>query len=133
MDPKTATLAGLPMFAGLDQRSLEAVAVLADEVSLPAGTVLVREGDPADAFYVIVKGTVHIERAGSLVRSMSDGGFLGEIGLLEDRDRSATAICATACEFIELGAFEFGRVMATFPDVRSRVEAAVTRRPHTGE
>ena len=130
MDRKTELLATLPLFSTLDARSLEAVAVLAREVSAPAGTVLMREGEAAESFFAIVSGTVHVERAGGLARSMSDGGFLGEIALLEDGSRTATATCATDCELLELGRHEFGRVIATFPDVRARVEAAVARRPH---
>ena len=133
MDRKTEILAYLPIFAKLDPRSSEAVAVLAKVVEVPAGTVLVREGDPAESFYVIVTGTVHVEREGRFVRSMTDGGFLGEVALIEDRERTATVTCETDCELLEFGSFEFGRVMARFPDVRARVEAAVARRPHPGD
>ncbi len=130
MDEKTAIVAGLPIFAKLEPRSLEAVATLARVVAVPADTVLLREGEPAESFYVIVDGNVRVERGGRFVRSMSDGGFLGEVALIEGSDRTATATCTTACQLLEFGSFEFGRVMATFPDVRARVEAAVARRPH---
>ncbi|HEY8636428.1 MAG TPA: cyclic nucleotide-binding domain-containing protein [Candidatus Limnocylindrales bacterium] len=130
MDQKSAIVAGLPIFAKLEPRSLEAVAILARLVAVPAGTVLLREGEPAESFYVIVSGTVHVERLGRFVRSMSEGGFLGEVALIEGSERTATATCTTQCELLELGIFEFGRVMATFPDVRARVEAALARRPH---
>jgi CRP-like cAMP-binding protein len=129
---KTDVLARLPIFADLHPRSLQAVAALAVETSAAAGTELMREGAPADAFYVIVTGTVHIERGGRFVRSMSDGGFLGEIGLVEDAERSATATCATDCDLIRFGSHEFDRVVETFPDVRARITAAVARRPHAG-
>jgi CRP-like cAMP-binding protein len=59
-----------------------------------------------------------------------DGGFIGEVALIEGSGRTATATCATDCELLEFGSFEFARVMATFPDVRARVEAAAARRPH---
>ena len=129
MDEKTAILARLPIFAKLDPRSLEAIASLARIVSMPAGAVLMYEDEAADSFYVIVSGTVHVERDGEFVRSMSDGGFLGEIALVEGTTHTATATCTTACEFVQLGRHEFGRVMDRFPDVRSRVDAAVARRP----
>ncbi len=131
MDRKTEIVAALPLFAKLDARSLDAVATLAREVAAPTGTVLMREGEPADSFFAIVSGTVHVQRAaGGLARSMTSGGFLGEIALVENGLRTATATCATDCELLELGGHEFGRVLATFPDVRARVEAAVARRPH---
>ena len=131
MDQKTATVAAIPMFAKLETRSLEAVAALAKIIAVPAETVLLREGEPAESFYVIVHGTVQIERLGTFVRSIMDGGFIGEVALIEGSGRTATATCATACELLEFGSFEFGRVMSTFPDVRARVEAAAARRPHS--
>ena len=109
------------------------MATLARDVALPAGTVLMREGEPAESFYLIVSGTVHVERAGQPVRSLSSGGFLGEIALVEGGERTATATCATDCQFLVLGSFEFGRVMARFPEIRARIEAAVARRPHAGD
>jgi CRP-like cAMP-binding protein len=130
MDDDTAIVARLPIFAKLDGRSLEAIATLARFVSLPAGAVLIGEGDAAESFYVIVTGTVHVSRDGEFVRSMSDGGFLGEIALVEETPHTATVTCATACEFVQLGRFEFGRIMARFPDVGARVDAAIARRPH---
>lgn len=133
MDEKTELLARLPLFAALDQRSIEAVATLAREVEAPAGTVLMREGDAAETFYLIVSGTVHVERAGLPLRSLTGGSFLGEIALVEDGERTATATCVTDCRLLALGRFEFDRVTATFPEVRSRIEAAVRRRPHAGE
>ena len=133
MDEKTAVVAAIPMFAKLEPRSLEAIATLAKAVAVPAETVLLREGEPAESFYVIVDGTVRIERLGRFVRSMLDGGFIGEVAMIEGSGRTATAICATPCALLEFGAFEFGRLMARFPDVRARVEAAVARRPHPEE
>src|SRR6478735_11707043 len=132
MDEKTAIVAEIPMFAKLEPRSLEAVATLAKRISVPADTVLLREGEPAESFFVIVHGTVQVERLDTFVRSIMDGGFIGEVALIEGGGRTATAICATPCELLEFGSFEFGRVMATFPDVRARVEAAAARRPLRG-
>jgi len=130
MSVSTQVLTAMPVFSGLDERSLQAIAILAHELSAPAGQVLIREGDPPTSFYVIIDGTVHVERDGRMVRSLAEGSFVGEIGVVEGGARTATVTCATDCRILELGTFEFGRVMATFPTVRSRVEAAVARRPH---
>ena len=133
MDRKVELLSRVPLFSTLDGRSIEAVATLAREVAATAGTVLLREGEPAESFYLIVSGTVHVERAGAPVRSMSDGGFVGEIALVEGGARTATVTCVTDCRLLELGGFEFGRVTATFPDIRARVAATIRRRPHAGD
>jgi CRP-like cAMP-binding protein len=129
MDQKTAIVAGLPIFARLERRSQEAVATQARMVALPADTVILREGEPGESFYVIVSGTVRVTRQGRFVRSMSAGGFIGELALIEGRERTATVTCSTDCQLLEFGSFEFDRIVAAFPDVGARVEAAMARRP----
>src|SRR5215467_6329998 len=132
MDRKLELLRGVPLFADLDAQSLDAVGVLAREVEQPAGTILMLEGEPGDAFYVIVEGTVHVERAGGTVRSMSAGGFLGEIALLEGSGRTATATCVDDCRLLVIQRHEFERLIATMPHLERRVRAAAARRPHAG-
>jgi CRP/FNR family transcriptional regulator, cyclic AMP receptor protein len=129
MDDKTELLRHLPLFAQLEPRAIEAVATLAREAEAPAGTVLMREGEPAESFYVLVDGTVRVERGGTTIRSISGGGFLGEIALVQRSPRTATAVCATDCRLLTLGSFEFERLLVTFPEVRSRIAAAILRRP----
>ena len=128
MDQKLELLREVPLFTELDQRGLEEVARLAREVDYPEGHVLMREGETATEFYVIVEGTVRVERGGATVRSMVRGGFLGEIALLDHGPRTASAICATACQLLEIEHGGFDRLMEDFPDIRGRVLAALARR-----
>ncbi|HYN70617.1 MAG TPA: cyclic nucleotide-binding domain-containing protein [Candidatus Eisenbacteria bacterium] len=128
LDRKLQVLREVPLFSDLDDRSLEAISVLAREVELPADQILMLEGEPGDAFYVIVDGTVRIERGGRTIRSMMAGGFLGEIALLDHRARTATAICVTDCRLLALQHHEFDRLVDTFPAVHRRVRAAIARR-----
>lgn len=131
IEDKVALLRSVPLFAALDERSLQAIAVLARDRDAAAGEVLMREGEPGDEFIVIVEGSVHVEQAGHWVRSMLAGGFLGEVALVEHEPRTATATCVTACRLLTLGHFEFDRLLVTFPEVRTKVLAALARRTHT--
>ena len=128
MDGRVASLRGVPLFAGLDERSLQAVAVLAQPVDAKAGDVLILEGEQGDSFYVIVDGTVRVEHGDRTVRSMTAGGFLGEIALVERGPRTATATCVTDCRLLELRRHEFERLLETMPDVARRIQAAIERR-----
>jgi CRP/FNR family transcriptional regulator, cyclic AMP receptor protein len=130
MDRKLELLRGVPLFADLDAQSLDAVGVLAREVEMPEGHILMLQGEPGDAFYVIVDGTVRVERAGGTVRSMSAGGFLGEIALLEGGARTATATCVTDCRLLGIQRHEFERLMASFPHIERRIRQTTARRPH---
>jgi CRP-like cAMP-binding protein len=130
MDEKLELLRGVPLFADLDQRSLEAIGVLARESAVPAGHMLMLEGEPGDSFYVIADGTVRVERSGATVRSMTAGGFLGEIALLEGARRTATATCVTDCRLLVIEQQAFDRLMQAFPHLDRRIRAASARRPH---
>ena len=85
-------------------------------------------GEPGDAFYILVDGTVRIERDGRTVRSIGTGGFLGEIALVERRPRSATATAVTDVTALVLHQHEFDRLLETMPAVHRRVLAAIERR-----
>jgi CRP/FNR family cyclic AMP-dependent transcriptional regulator len=128
VDDRVAVLRGVPLFADLDEQGLQAVAVLAREVMATAGEVLMLEGEPGDEFYVIVEGSVRIEHGDRTVRSLTAGGFLGEIALVDRRPRTATATCVTDCRLLAIRGHEFERLMDSLPAVRRRVQATIERR-----
>jgi CRP-like cAMP-binding protein len=133
VDDKLQVLRAVPLFADLDERSLQAVAILAREVTARAGEALMLEGEPGDEFYVIVDGTVRIEKGGRAIRSMTAGGFLGEIALVDRRPRSATATCVTDVRLLEIRSHEFERLMDTLPAVHRRIRSAIDRRARATE
>lgn len=128
MADKLDVLRAVPLFADLDERSLQAVAILAREVTFKAGEVFMLEGEVGDGFYVILDGTVRIDRGERTIRSMTAGGFLGEIALLERSPRTATATAVSDVTALELKHHEFERLMDTMPAVYRRVRATVDRR-----
>lgn len=128
MTDKLEILRGVPLFADLDERSLQAVAVLAREQTHKAGDVLMIEGEPGDELYVIVEGTIRIEHGDRTVRSMTPGGFLGEIALVERRPRTATATAESDVTVLVLRQHEFDRLLQTMPGMHRRVRAAIDRR-----
>lgn len=128
MPDKLDVLRTVPLFADLDERSLQAVSILAREVTFKAGEVFMLEGEVGDGFYVILDGTVRIDRGDRMIRSLTTGGFLGEIALLEKRPRTATATAVSDVQALELKHHEFERLLDTMPAVHARVRAAVDRR-----
>jgi CRP/FNR family cyclic AMP-dependent transcriptional regulator len=125
---KLEILRTVPLFADLDDRALQAVAIFAHDASFKADEVMMLEGEPGDAFYVIVEGTVRVEHGDRTVRSMTAGGFLGEIALIDRRPRTATVTCVTDVKALEIHGHEFERLLDTLPAVHRRVRAAVDRR-----
>jgi MFS family permease len=83
-------LASVPIFAPLPGASLEHLASRLVPLRQDPGTVLVREGDPGDRFYIVAEGTVEISEDGVPIAELEAGGYFGEIALIRDVPRTAT-------------------------------------------
>jgi CRP-like cAMP-binding protein len=101
---------------------------LADEVDLPAGRVAARQGSSGDEFFVIIDGTVRIERDGQHLRDLGPGDFFGELALLGKVGRTATATCVTACRLLVVGHREFHELLTRFPTIQGAVLESVAKR-----
>ena len=73
-----------------------------DYVTLPAGHVLFRLGDPADRAYVVLEGEVDIRVKDRLIDTVSVGGIVGEMALIDQSRRSATVIARKDCRLAPL-------------------------------
>ena len=71
------------------------------------------EGESADAFYMIVDGTVRIDRMGSAARELGPGNWLGEIALVDHGPRTATATTTSPARLLVLGHREFDQMLDT--------------------
>jgi CRP-like cAMP-binding protein len=128
MDAKTKLLSQVPLFSRLKGKSLDRLAALADEVSIPAGTTLTREGGTAVEFFVIVEGDVEVTRGGSLLNTLGPGDFLGEIALVDGGPRTATARTTTPARLLVLTSPQFHTLMDDEPEVRVCVLQALAER-----
>ena len=128
MNDKLDLLRRVPLFSGLSRRDLEEVQRLADEIDVPAGQELTREGRSGEEFFLIVSGRVAVVRDGVRVRTMSDGEFLGEIALFDGRPRSATVTTETPTRLLVLAHREFNSLMQRFPSIQSAVLSALASR-----
>ena len=86
-----ARLQLVPMFAPLPVAAKEHVAMRFVPLQVPAGREVVAQGEQADHFYVIGDGKVEITRDGRHIAYLGAGGYFGEIALLRDTPRTATA------------------------------------------
>jgi len=128
VDNKLELLGRVPLFSGLDQVSLAQIAKLADEIDLPAGKQLLQQGDYPHEFFLIVDGSVRIDRDGEQINMLGPGDFLGEIALLDGGQRSATATAVTPVSLLILARREFNSLLNEFPDIRSSVLTALAQR-----
>jgi CRP/FNR family cyclic AMP-dependent transcriptional regulator len=128
MDPKLELLGKVPLFSELGGRELGELGALVDEVEVPAGRVLCQQGSRGDEFFVIVDGSVRIDRDGRELATLGPGQFLGEISLIDEGPRVATATTTTPGHLLVIGHREFHSLMDRFPAIETCVLRSLAKR-----
>jgi CRP-like cAMP-binding protein len=128
MDGKVQLLREVPLFSDLNNHDLRELAGLVDEVEVPAGKVLCREGQTGEEFFVIVDGNVRVERQGRELAVLGPGQFLGEMSLVDEGPRTATATATTDGRLLVMGHREFHSLLDNYPSIETCVLRALARR-----
>ena len=124
-----ALLGTVAMFAPLRPQVLESVARRSSWVTVPAGTVLMTEGEPGDRYYVLASGRLEVMRGGRHVSTLRDAGDgVGEIALLFDVPRTATVTVAEDAELLVLARAEFLTAVTGHPEVARAAKRVATDR-----
>ncbi len=110
-----------PLFQTVPRTRRGEVAQAADRLTVSAGSVLIRQGELAHEFFVIVDGFASVIRDGQPVRLLGPGEFFGEIGLVGQPYRTATVIADSALDVLVMGRREFRTILSRFPEVASIV------------
>jgi CRP-like cAMP-binding protein/di/tricarboxylate transporter len=133
-DEPARVLARVPLFAGLDRVTLAKLAAHFERIRVGAGEIVFREGDPGDAFYVVLHGTfsdyVGAPEAGADRRlaTRGPGATFGDIALLSDRPRSTTVRAETVGEVLRLERGRFLGLVAQEPAVALAIAARLSER-----
>jgi len=123
-----ARLKEVPFFSKLKKKELELIARQADEIDVPAGKVLAKQGDLGDEFFVIEAGTAEVARDGDRVNVLGPGDFFGEIALLEDDRRNATVTAMSPMSLIVMTRSSFRAIDRAMPHVHKAVQEAIEQR-----
>jgi CRP/FNR family cyclic AMP-dependent transcriptional regulator len=125
---KVAAIARVPLFSRCSKRQLEQIAQLADEIDLPAGRALTKEGARGREFFVLLEGTAEVLRNGRPIASLRGGDFLGEVALVADVPRTATVKTTTDVRLLVVPTREFRRLLETSPEIQGKILQAVAER-----
>ncbi len=94
--PIVDVLATVPLLSGLDHKRLERLARDFTDRTIPAGTVVVREGDAQGmGFFILAEGEAIVSSGGHELARLGPGSYFGEIALISDRVRTSTVTAAT--------------------------------------
>jgi CRP/FNR family transcriptional regulator, cyclic AMP receptor protein len=128
MDAKIELLKQVPLFAGTSANELRQIASRVDEIDVPAGYALTREGDHGREFVVLVEGSATVESDGRVVATLGDGDFLGEIALLLYTQRTATVTTTTPSRLLVMTDRDSRILVDDVPAFSRRVWSAAAAR-----
>jgi CRP-like cAMP-binding protein len=127
-DVKLKLIQNVPLFSQLSKKALQDVARIADEIDLPEGKVLAKEGARGQEFVVIVKGKAEVERNGERINMLGDGDFFGEIALVTKRPRTATVTTTASTRALVITERDFLALIKRSPEVAVEIVEALGER-----
>jgi CRP/FNR family transcriptional regulator, cyclic AMP receptor protein len=129
-DHRADFLRAVPLFAACSKRELRRIAAIADEIDVGDGKLLARQGDPGRELFVLLEGTVKVERNGEQVNALGPGDFVGEGALLLRKPRNATVTTTSPVRALVITDNSFQRLLEEDPKIAAKVqETAAARLP----
>jgi CRP-like cAMP-binding protein len=116
------------LFSACSRKDLQLVARRAEDVKVPAGKVLITEGETGHEFFVILDGTAKVTRQGRKIATVGPGAAFGELALLEKAPRNATIVAETDMELVVLGQREFAGIIDEVPGFARKLLAGMAQR-----
>jgi CRP/FNR family transcriptional regulator len=132
-DQRVVLLRRIPVFAGLSDDDLAAVAAVSVARRLEPGAVVFREGDRSDTCYVVRSGTARAIREHPDGRSITlahfgPGDIFGELAMFDDEPRSATVDTIEPTEVIAIPGRDIQRLMREYPEIAVKLSTALAVR-----
>lgn len=116
------------LFQSCTQKDLEKIAKAGDEVAMPAGSLIVDQGQTGREAFVVLSGAVQVRRNGKKVATLGPGAIVGELSLLDHGPRTATVVCETDCTFLLLDQRRFLAVIDDVPALAHKLMASLAGR-----
>ena len=121
-------LARVPLFESCSGRDLQIIARHMQVVAIEQGTVLMREGENGDAFYVALQGSADAVRGGRVVAAVEPGDYIGELALIDPAPRTATVTARSAMVIGVIDHRAFTAIIRDVPAMNLKLMRALVRR-----
>jgi len=125
---QAAALRKVPLFAGLSDGDLAAIAENATEETYAAGQDIITQGDTTGPFFLILEGRCNVLIDGKPRRTVGAGQYFGEMSLLDEEPRSATVRADTDVRGIALPPWDFLALLEHNWPIARKLMANMSRR-----
>ena len=125
---KVELIKSVPLFTRCSKKELTEIAALADELELPQGKRLIRQGERGREFFVLLDGAVDVSRDGGTIDTMAAGDFFGEIALVSNVPRTATVTTLSPVRLLVITDRDFRAFLEHSPQIQLKVLEALAER-----
>lgn len=120
-----AFLEEVPLLSSLKPYERSKIADALEPIKFPAGSTIINEGDPGDAFYLLESGEAEAVKNDVSVKQYNRGDYFGELALLDDKPRAANVVTKTEVKVARLGRDGFKRLLGPVEDIMRRADYKV--------
>jgi CRP-like cAMP-binding protein len=121
-------LRSVSLFEGLSKRNLGLIDKLSFVRTVPAGEVIVAQGDPGNEMMILLDGSASVKRGNRKLRELGGGDVCGEMALLDNQPRSATVTALEPTRLLVVGGPEFRKLLAKVPALSESLLVSLSRR-----
>ena len=125
---RTDDLRSIPLFEGITDDQLAAVARRFTEVEVDTGTVLARRGDFGYHFFLVKSGLAVVAVEEKVLTTLGPGDSFGEIGLLRQGKRTANVVAVTEMRLATMTIWDFNEITSEVPEIVERARAVAEER-----
>lgn len=125
---KVGLLRTVDLFSTLSKRELDELAKRTEEVTVPAGTDLARQGASGTQLFIVLAGSVAVRRNNRRVATLGKGEFVGEMSLLDGGPRSASLHTTAETTLLVISRRQFMEVLELMPLVARKILAGISAR-----
>jgi CRP-like cAMP-binding protein len=131
-------LAHIPLFCELSPKELRKLAGAAVQRTYPAGTVIVRQGEPGVGLYVLIRGRARVqqhagEESPRQLALLGSNEIFGELALLDNAPRSASVVAEEDTSALVIPIFDFRALLHDDPAIAIKLLSVLARRVRTAE
>jgi CRP/FNR family cyclic AMP-dependent transcriptional regulator len=133
LDANKAFLKRVSLFSGLGERQLDQLASGSVRRSFAKGRMVVAEGEPSSALYILLAGRAKVQRSDSegkevILAVLGSGECVGEMSLIDDAPRSASVITIEPCEFMAINKETFKTTLDENPEIALKIMKGLVKR-----
>ncbi len=121
-------LGTVPLFSGLEDEELQAIADAGREVAFDAGQRILKEGETGLSFLLVLDGKVEVRKKGKAIATMKGGGFFGEMTVFDDKPRSADVVALEPTKCFGMASWSFMPVLRSNPGVAIQIIKELVKR-----